>query len=1536
MALWGEMGKPITWGFNQADAAIGSRLDMVFDLITYDDRDGSALVFTWPGRVKARIFSGLDGLPEDAVSISVYGIQLVDNVGIPGFVIDKHSVVLDHPNLLYTDLLNVFEFCAGMGVCTQGLQEAGMKTVVANELRAPMAELYQAMHPSVSVVVGDINDPFTVIEVHQKHRRSATVMAGFSCQPYSSGGKQMGRLDERSDTLLGVMRAAVMLRTPLILLECVRDAGTNRFVRRVLESFRDEFQFTLNEGILKLEDCWVAKRERWWAILAAPPLGQIRVPPLPCLPFPSRLRNVLPAPFPCSDEELAELLLDENEMKKLLAVAPSYAHLLLNLNKKAPTSLHSLGSQFRSCPCGCRLPFSMETLRERGVYGILVPTDGQVEIEGAIHPILRHPHPNEVAWANGVLVPVQWPAPLRLVLCGLGQMACPIQSLWVASQVVHHLAALHTGASNTSGSQNLDRFMKKLFQQIQTMNGTLGSGGNGGSSGSASAGLFEPSCLVADEVMVPMEQVEADPWCSFRHDGGGDSVTIVDSISLTKVLIPIANRSTTLRELLLAEVDLAPGSPFQVVRDCRLSKFVGPTDEIAGRCLWIEQVGQLAEVLPMDFAEPMDFASSDVAGCPPTAPWTQVPVEHGDMKEGKNVAEIGNELDPQLASMEPLASLNAGQLRAVLLPHIDHLRTVQALQAMTMPSVIRLQVLQHQEGTWSDDEMTWHLNRFLSESKKQNWCLMPILLACDCVRRNGVQLIAQWLETLPSVPDAIVTAVSVGGHWVPFLWKWTSETLTAYSWDAANNNPRGLNVLHDAVCKAVGARTFITHVDIRAFSNEDHCGLCACRWLDSKIRGKMLPTTTDEVVYLHEVARKQYGEMLVQTSSVPRPWIWAAGLEPFSQSRLHDLLAQHGVPTAQIETRAKLLVNALGAVDLQNALTSANPWRLLKSLANRVQPPLQIVLQEELAKVVQSKAGKGEVKGRHRQGKGQGKGKPTAPPPLDPTKLNVEGGSFVTASEQPLSQIDVVSLGPLAEGVALATFATVEPHLKAGVQLSPNALGVLVLNADSEQFQTKLPWSEVRVVLRCKANFEPMLVTALLVQLGQVCVVPSKPKDAFVVPEVEAACIKVSVYKDGIEGSWNDFVQSPIRYILSVLTSLVACHECDDPSDLCGKWHPTSNAVVADPVLDIWRRQWLSSTFKNTEPSAASIFLLNLRYLKSLEELVLRCSGQKGVFVEPKTLDGKAGILDFQVLWMPREPLQELQRLQQCHVLIHGLARMGSRLGVRVRTRDAQELSKVVKPSSVYLSSGVRLEFEVGPLPFGMDRLSVTKLCESWKWQARPMHPVRSLTNAMGTVWHIQSCHDPPALVMKYQGGDIVINKVVKKDSTARPQDQIVGAAATRALCTFDNGSDGRGVDPWLRDDPWLSATKSSPVGGPGSQPPPIVGPNLQQLEARIEQNIMSKLQPGDGDVDMDRKPCPFDVEVRMHELEMQITTLHDRHQQLEVKLDESVQRSDVQINQLQLQVSAQFEAQRGEMQGLFTSQMSQIEALLNKKARHE
>ena len=1504
------------------------RVDLSGDIICHDSDSGACMLYTWPGMMKVRVFSGLF-VDDDTEHVSIYGALFMDGMGLPGFVVDKHSEVLYHKRLQLKDFYQVIELCSGMGIATQGFMVSGLTPQVANELQPGMAKAYSALHPDIPVVTGDVCDPITVIEIHRTYERSAIVAAGFSCQPYSAGGKCMGVHDSRSATLKGVLDAVKMLRSPVCILECVSKAGTNRYVRQVLDVFCKEFQFHLNEQVLRLEECWVTRRERWWAVLSAPCFGAVSIPPLPCIPFPAKVKHLLPQPMTCDAADLQELLLTEREMGLLVELVPNYKELYLPLNGKCPTCLHAWGSQFDGCPCGCRGPFAMETLRSRGVYGVFVPTGTEIELNGVVHPQLRHIHPTELAWLNGMIAPESWPISLKMSLAGLGQQACPIHSLWVGAQVVRHISMMQFGASDVSGSQLLDQHMKDVLLQIQLKTGALGHIGLLPKDRSLAA---EAVVCPADACPVPVPQPVC-PWSGFSHRGDASTVTLVDSASGAAALVRLSDPSFSLVDLKLAERALSSDAKGLSFRDCSTGQCLQDDDLVAGKCLWVFVAPTLA-VASGSVATSLDSAQALTNEISPTIPWSAPAAAGSEGTDARDVdmeakASVASE-SPVVAGMdEPLLKLHDGQFVGVLPPKVDSLRTAQALAQSSMPSEVRTQILQQQVGKWSDDEITWHALRILQESGRKDWTFMPVLLACECLRRNGVGLITQWLESLPSPPSVVLSVVAVDSHWVPFMWSWTASGLTASSWDIPGITPRCLNYLHDALSKAVGARSFYTHTEIRNFALTDFCGLCAVRWLDNRIRGRMLPSTTDEVHYLHDVARAQFLDFLVSQASVPRPWIWAAGLDVHSMRRLTDLLVRHGVPSPQTDSRTKLLVQALGSVEVQNAMTSGNPWRALKSLANQHKPPVKIVLQEELEGMIQSKGFARREGLKRKEGKGHGKGRLPQAQSLDPEKLYIDDGSFV-ASDQPLSHLPVHQIGPLAEGVVLTTVAQIEAHLKAGQLITNAGLGALVLNADDENLVTDLVWSQVRVVLRCRANHQPVLVSAHLVQLGRVYVEPARASPTFDMPEVRAACIKVAVYRDAIDCQWSEVTSGPIKFVLSVLAPLVVCQDCPVGSrGACVKWHPCDQSVVAEPVLDIWRRQWTSSTFKPCEPEVASIFWVNIRYLLDCQPAVLRCSGFRGVFVEPRSLDGKSGVDSHQVLWLPQEPLSELQRLQQSHVMIEGLARLGARHGLRVSIENAPALSRLVKPGTVYLTTGERSDFEVGPLPFGMDRLSMTKLCESWKWQARPLHPIRSLQGDLGTVWLLQSCHDPPAEVMKYKGGDIVINKVAKKLVQVGPIRETVGAADTMALCKLD--ASGVKVDPWLKDDPWQQASSR---GGATLAAGAFVGNQLQQMESRIEKSLLTKLVPGDEDVEMPLSTPAVDA--RVVALEQQVSELVAKHNGLEVKLDESIQRGDAQISQFQSQVSAQFESQRGEMQTLFSHQMAQIEALLSKKARRE
>ena len=583
----------------------------------------------------------------------------------------------------------------------------------------------------------------------------------------------------------------------------------------------------------------------------------------------------------------------------------------------------------------------------------------------------------------------------------------------------------------------------------------------------------------------------------------------------------------------------------------------------------------------------------------------------------------------------------------------------------------------------------------------------------------------------------------------------------------------------------------------------------------------MLPTDMGEVRQLHAMARSMFVEFLDSCSSVSRPWIWCAGLDSKAAERLSALLQEHGVQQAQVQHRSNLLVQAIGTATAQKALTSGQPWRALKGAANNCRPPFQLVLPQELEEVVKKKAAQGGIKGKRKKGSNGPAPTPklATPAALDPSKLSLEEGSFVTNAMDDLPQLQMKTIGPFAQGVILTTVDEASAYLKAGQLVSNGALALVLLNADEAQLTTSLAWSFQRVVLRCQANGEPMLAPAFLVQLGKAPVIPKTEKDPQQVLHAPAMCCKVALYKDEIDGDWNQVVRSPVKFVLSHLTPLLVCQQSTvEQACTCGKWHPTAEDVVADPVLDVWRRQWLSLSFRPSAPDHAEVFLFNMRCLASLAPALLTCSGQAGIYIEPRTLDARDPLTDYQVLWLPKTPLAELQRLQQCTPQIIGLARMGSRTGVRTRAEDAAELAKQLKPGSIFLAAGMKLSFELGPLPFGMDRMSVSRLCSQWGWQARPMHPSRAVEGTLGTMWLVQACSGPPNSVVRYQGSEVVITKVQDKSEEA-PQltTQVIGSSNTVQMCKKVPGPTS--TDPWLVNDPWAPAsTAAAPTASVDSQ----------------------------------------------------------------------------------------------------------------------
>ena len=1523
---WGDGGIEPTFGFDSSSCA-GSRHDVVFELVSHTLGSGSAVVTTYPGNIHARIMNGLPNLEPCTRAVSVFNVLLVDKVGGFSFCIDSESRVLQFPGIAATDFENIISTCAGMGIGCMALEHVNMTLRVANDVNPRMIEGHRHLHPTVPTVLGSIADVDTICEIHAHYPRSGVLFAGFNCQPFSTGGLQRGIDDDRAKVLPAALRAAYMLHSVAIVLECVRDAGSNRFVRTQVEAFCAQTGFQLTECVLSLDACWSSKRDRWWGVLAVPFVGRVSLPALPCLPFPTLLRHVLPNPLALLEDALEQLELDLYELEMFAKYAPSIAAMFPKPGAPAPTALHSWSSQVVACRCGCRpTGFAESTLASRGLFGILFPLEGVVEIDGTPLQKARHPHPTEIAILNAVPLPDSWPQDLRLTNAALGQMASPLHTNWVLSHLSVKVQSVHVGVATACPNKALDALRSQIMRQVRNLAG--------------------PVAAPQDDFDLPMvvDVQPCDPWELVDSVQPTEVVCLLGDVGHPELKVEVS-AECTLRQLLSAEISLGtlPGDLDDLIRTwlfrvCPSGDLLDLHDMVAGKTIWVQYIIPL---LPDDSEDdPMTEEPVPDLEVSPTVSWTvnepEDPPQHdllavaAENVSGHHELEaglVGPCPDPwslvkqrensELVLSDPLFSLSSMDLVALAPPRVLSLAHGIRLLSQTMPSGLRRALLVNQDFVWADDEIRWHVQPFLAQARKTDVAFLEPLFATELCHGICPDMLQAWFDGLSSRPRAIVSVIWLNGHWVPFFWHWCGDTLFARTWEVASLDLDASHVLHEQLRLVVGVNSVVLHRETRNFALSSMCGVFAVRWIDHQIRGKMLPTSEEEAKYLHSVGRDIFLRYLQAQTSVDRPWMWGLGLESVSKAKLRDLLLQHGVSQASVESRIQLFTEAVGVPAVSNALQGFRPWRALKSLGNQRSPPFQLVLADELKAVVDERAKVGKTSKKQKKVPKKPDGTVVKRPTvhLDPAKLQVERGTFQVGSKM-LSQLQLRQIGPFSEGVVLTTIAEASKFLQANHTVTPNALGLLLINVGPDELQTDLKWSQVRVILRCAVDQEPILVPATLVQLGEQQVVQPTGLNLDALPDVPATCLKISIYRDEVETSWDEVVAGSVKFLMKHLPLLTPCRE--DPSTCdCAKLHVGSSSPVQEPVLDLWRRQWLSSGFKQCNADMAALFMVNVRLVESLLKGILSCSGHSGIYIEPRSLDALKPHESFQTIWVPRTDVSELQRRQQLDPQIIGLCRLGSRLGVRVATQDAKEVAMKLRPDSVYLAAGSRMMFEVGPIPFGMDRLAVTRLCSNWGWEAKPLNPSRAV-GELGMIWKVQSCKDPPKQVVLYRGGEILISKLASAD---RPETQVqaplLANAKTLAKCVAQPAADQDGVDPWLKQDPW---------GGKQLTP----APSTAEIEERLHKRVLESIGSQQGKMEVDTA----DQDSRIQALEKQIQSVHTAQIALEHKVDENNKKMDHQVAALQDQVGAQFTAQGQRIQELFNKQMHEMEALLTKRSR--
>ena len=333
--------------------------------------------------------------------------------------------------------VTIMDLCSGMGGFSIASQMIGMPTVAFVEKSQLACDALRANF-TCPVIQGDLGDMATLKQAHAARGNGfLQVTGGFPCQGFSLQGDQMGMNDHRSHSLCYILHAAWLLQADDVLLECVANVINFRQAQDYIDCFAATANMHATKLIFDLQAQWPVRRNRFWCHLMKKDQPNMHIPSWPKSQCFRTLGTIMPLDALWSEADEQQLEWDPSELAIYLDSAFGDDQRLLQEHGQAPTVLHSWAHINRPCPCGCRGAFCLARLRSGGArgFGLLSSRSGKY----------RHLHPEEGALLCTVPPGYQFPMPARSALSLLGQIAAPMQVLWVQAHILSGLQMHHWG-----------------------------------------------------------------------------------------------------------------------------------------------------------------------------------------------------------------------------------------------------------------------------------------------------------------------------------------------------------------------------------------------------------------------------------------------------------------------------------------------------------------------------------------------------------------------------------------------------------------------------------------------------------------------------------------------------------------------------------------------------------------------------------------------------------------------------------------------------------------------------------------------------------------------------------------------------------------------------------------------------------------------------------------------------------------------------------------------------------------------------------
>ncbi|CAE7506880.1 aquIMA [Symbiodinium sp. CCMP2456] len=687
------------------------------------------------------------------------------------------------------------------------------------------------------------------------------------------------------------------------------------------------------------------------------------------------------------------------------------------------------------------------------------------------------------------------------------------------------------------------------------------------------------------------------------------------------------------------------------------------------------------------------------------------------------------------------------------------------------------------------------------------------------------------------------------------------------------------------------------------------------------------------------------------------------GLSEAQQLSLRTLLLERGVPEPSVTERIQAATQRIGAGSLAKCLQADNPWQALKAAGSQPNALFRWIRPEELQAHAQAKAaqrfGTAVGNAKERKQKQTRSQKPVLN--VDPLSLQLAAGSFVSGQNSPLSQLAFDEVVSQAQGIAFCTAQQMMPFITAYRVLSVDALALVSTAPLPTEVCAGAPVSQIRFPAVFSPTQEAVLLSGSMLQLGDEHVqLSSADADMGEIDQLDTVTGRVSLFRDEAQLDWEVFIKAPIRSLLQHVPGLNLCRDKNCKGD-CAAFHPAVDEHVEHMLLDVWARQFAKLDGGKADPASAQVFQSLIRVPSSASKH-LQHINVSGFYFEPRAATGFGPHPSFAVVWLPgKDKAQVTHLLRTCDKAI-GLARLGSKYGLRVPDEHEQAVFQELRPQHTFVKVRVLSRWRLHPLPHGMQRHTLAQLLGKWKWAAKPLQPCKG--DSSGCAWEVGSAEEPPASIMQAGDSFVLIHKTKDVGPQAKP-DTLCASNRTRRRILYDDPDvPSSSSDPWAGgQDPWSLARPPPGLPAPatsaatGSATPSAAVSKLSQVKTELQSNLATlvrkEVQAATSAASI---PDPVSDE-RIQKLEVglkEVRVQNSRFEEWFQKVGSEMQQQAQQVAEVQQIVASQkaelgslrsdvstsilqaVTALRNDMSDQFATQTASLEAMLSKKQRSE